>query len=134
MSSILTKQIITNSEAAVDTYVTTVRGLNDELEGILNGLMPTNFSGDAATGFKEFYTLKVLPAITTNLTEAQGSLPASLKSMLESIQTQLLDTVDPDLGENNKNPGADSGVGEGVGSAASVAAGIGSSVGAEAAL
>jgi hypothetical protein len=31
---------------------------------------------------------------------------ASVKSILESIQTQLLDTVDPQLGENNSNPGA----------------------------
>ena len=75
---------------------------------IISTLTASNFNGDASDGYKVFYTQKVVPALTENLTAPQNSLMASLKDMLTGIETQLLDTVDPQLGENNKNPGAES--------------------------
>lgn len=105
MSTILTSAIVDSAKGAVDSYVTTVGGLNDELQGIINTLTGSNFNGDAANVYNEFYTTKVLPAITENLTAQGNSLTASIKSMLDNIQQQLLNTVDPQLGENNRNPG-----------------------------
>jgi len=105
MSTILTSTIIEGAKSSVDTYVSTINSLNGELEGILNTLTGNNFAGDAANGYREFYTNKVLPAITDNLINQGNSLTASIKSMLENIQQQLLNTVDPQLGENNRNPG-----------------------------
>ena len=105
MSSILTHAIISNATQAVDTYITTVKGLEQELVGLMSTLTSENFNGDASDGFTVFYNEKVLPAISDNLT-SETSLTKSIKSMLESIQNQLLDTVDPGLGENNRNPGA----------------------------
>ncbi len=106
MSSILTHAIISNSLAAVDKYVNTANGLYQELEGLLNGLLGKDFVGDAADGYREFFNTNVKPALTDNLTTPASSLSAGIKSMLESIQTNLLDTVDPQLGDNNRNPGA----------------------------
>ena len=108
MASILTHAIISSATEKVDTYVTSVNGIYDELNGIISTLTASNFNGDASDGYKVFYTQKVIPALTENLTAPQNSLMASLKDMLTGIETQLLDTVDPQLGENNKNPGAES--------------------------
>ncbi|MBQ8298181.1 MAG: hypothetical protein IJX77_10415 [Ruminococcus sp.] len=105
MATILTSAIIENAKGSVDTYVSTVNGLNDELDAIINTLTSANFSGDASNGYKEFYTSKVVPALTENLVDQGSSLTASIKTILENIQTQLLNTVDPQLGENNRNPG-----------------------------
>lgn len=105
MSTILTSAIVDSAKGAVDSYVTTIGDLNDELQGIINTLTGSNFNGDAANGYNEFYTTKVLPAITENLTAQGNSLTASIKTMLDNIQQQLLNTVDPQLGENNRNPG-----------------------------
>ena len=105
MSTILTSAIIEGAKGSVDTYVSTIEALNSELEGIINALTANDFNGDASVGYKEFYTKTVVPAVTDNLTQQGNSLTASIKSMLDNIQQQLLNTVDPQLGENNKNPG-----------------------------
>lgn len=107
MASILSHAIISNATETVNSYITTVNGLNDELAGIISTLTTANFIGDASDGYKYFYTEKVLPAITQNLVDPSASLTASIKNMLESIQTQLLDTIDTQLGENNQNPGSE---------------------------
>lgn len=105
MATILTSAIITSAKDSVDTYVTTVSNLSNQLDGIMKTLTSTNFTGDASVGYNEFYTQKVVPAINANLTDPGNSLTASIKSMLENIQQQLLNTVDPQLGDNNRNPG-----------------------------
>lgn len=105
MASILTHAIIANAEGTVDTYTASANGLYDELNGIIATLTSSNFNGDASDGYKAFFTEKVVPALTQNLTDPNSSLMASIKNMLESIQSQLLDTVDPKLGESNRNPG-----------------------------
>lgn len=105
MATILTHATISSAIEKVDTYVTTANGLYEELSGILNTLTGSNFNGDAAEGYKVFFNEQVTPALTQNLTASGESLMASVKSILESIQAQLLDTVDPQLGENNSNPG-----------------------------
>lgn len=106
MSTILTSAIVEGAKNSVDTYVSTINGLNSELEGIISTLTGGNFAGDASEGYKVFYTTKVLPAINENLINQGNSLSSSIKAILDNIQQQLLNTVDPQLGENNKNPGS----------------------------
>ncbi len=106
MASILTHAIITSALEKVDTYVSTANGLHEELSSVIATLTGNNFNGDASNGYLAFYNEQVVPALTENLTASGSSLMASIKSILESVQTQLLDTVDPQLGENNRNPGA----------------------------
>ena len=105
MSTILTSAIVESAKASVDTYISSIESLNGELEQIINTLTSSNFNGEAAEGYKYFYTNKVLPAITENLTQQGNSLTASIKTMLDNIQQQLLNTVDPQLADFNRNPG-----------------------------
>ena len=99
MSTILTSAIVESAKASVDTYISSIESLNGELEQIMNTLTSSNFNGEAAEGYK------VLPAITENLTQQGNSLTASIKTMLDNIQQQLLNTVDPQLADFNRNPG-----------------------------
>ena len=107
MASVLTHAIIENAKGTVDSYVVSTNSLFQEIEGIISTLVASNFNGDAADGYKYFYTEKVIPALTQNLTDPNGSLTASIKGMLDSIEQQLLNTVDPQLGDVNRNPGAE---------------------------
>lgn len=105
MATILTHAIISSATEKVNTYVATANGLYEELSGIIANLTGSNFTGDAAEGYKAFFAGQVTPALTENLTGPGESLMAGVKNILETIQTQLLDTVDPQLGESNSNPG-----------------------------
>ena len=106
MSTILNHTLVESAKGAVDTYNTTIRNLNDQLSTAMSTLTSTNFTGDAATGFYEYYNTKVVPAITESLTEEGTSITSSIKTLLDNIQQQLLDTMDPKLGDNNRNAGA----------------------------
>lgn len=106
MATILTKAIIKNATDTVDTYITSVNSYYEELAAVVNTLIGTNFSGDAANGYKVFFDTQVKPALTDNLTAPANSLMVSIKGILDSIDKQLLDTIDPQMGENNSNPGA----------------------------
>ena len=104
MSTILNSEIISNAKSSVSTYVSTANALKDELDSLINTLTSAGFIGDASTGYKEFYNKYVVPAIFDNLTVEGSSLTASITSMLETIETQLINTVDPQLGDFNRNP------------------------------
>ena len=105
MATILTKAIITSALQEVDSYITTANSLYQELQGVISALTTANFNGDASDGYKVFFDSKVTPALTENLTAPNSSLTAGIKSILETIQSQLLDTVDPELGNTNRDPG-----------------------------
>lgn len=105
MATILTKAIIQNATSAVDTYISTVTGLYNELQTLVNTLTTVNFQGDASAGFKQFFTEKATPVLTDSLTAQGTSLTAGIKNMLGNISTSLLDQVDVQLGESNRNAG-----------------------------
>ncbi|MCR4645635.1 MAG: hypothetical protein K5695_09545 [Oscillospiraceae bacterium] len=120
MSTILATQMIANAQNAVNTYVSTANGLFDNLETEVTSLK-NNFSGDASDGYTEFFNSKIRPALTDNLTAPSSSLTANINSILDAIQQQLLNTVDPQLGEGNR--GAGGGAGSGVSGAVGGAVG-----------
>lgn len=101
-TSILTKENINQAVDAVASYVSSANELFEQLQTVVNTLTSDNFIGDASNGYKQFFTAQVTPALTTNLT----ALTDAIKSMMENIGTQLLDTVDVKLGEVNQNPSA----------------------------
>ena len=104
MASILTSAIIVNAKASVTNYQNTVQGLYDELSSLISQLTAANFMGDASDGFNEFFKTKATPALVDNLIAPEHSLAAGISSMLEGIKAQLLDTVDPQLGDINRDP------------------------------
>ena len=107
MATVLTSTIVKNAKAAVDSYVDAANNLSTKLEEIITTLVSSNFKGDAADGYKFFYDNKVVPALTTNLTAKEKSLMSNVKAMLDSIEEQMLNKVDPELGNVNRNPGAE---------------------------
>ncbi len=106
MASILTSAIIVNAKSSVTNYINTVQGLYDELSALIGQLTANNFMGDASNGFNDFFRTKATPALIDNLITPGKSLTAGINTMLESIKAQLLDTVDPQLGEINRDPTA----------------------------
>lgn len=107
MASILTHAIIENSKGSVSAYVSTAQQLYSELSAVINNLTASGFIGDASDGYKVFFNTKATPALVASLTEPQGSLTAGISGMLDTIQAQLLDSVDPGLGKLNQNPGGE---------------------------
>ena len=105
MSTILDKKNITDAVTAIDTYVKTATDLNGQLATVMAQLIGSGFVGEAAEGYKTFYTSKVVPALTTNLIDPQGSLMASLKQMMTDIGAEFFDNVDTKLGEANQTAG-----------------------------
>lgn len=106
MSTILSKQTIENAKAEVAAYVAQADELYSKLQQTIQTLSSSGFIGAAADGYNEFFTSKATPALTQNLTAPDGSLMAGIKTLLENIESQLIDTVDAQLGEQNKDPGA----------------------------
>ncbi|MBQ5335577.1 MAG: hypothetical protein J6Z45_06485 [Oscillospiraceae bacterium] len=109
MSTILTSAIITSAMAVVDDYIAAANALSQELDQCIRTLTANDFMGDAANGYTELYNAKVSPAINENLTAPSGSLTASIKQMLDQIRTQLINTVDPNLGNSNRSGGGTGG-------------------------
>jgi hypothetical protein len=104
MASILSTAIITEAKNSVSTYITTAQALFDELSSVISSLTGSGFIGDASTGYLDFFNNKAKPVLVDNLTEPGGSITAGINSMLDSIKQQLLDTVDPKLGDINRDP------------------------------
>lgn len=104
MAIVLTHEVINNARAAVNAYIQKANALYSNLNEIVAQVSNTAFSGDAADGYVDFYQSKVTPAITEN----SVSLMGGIISMLDSIEEQLLNTVDPELGNANRMPYSDS--------------------------
>lgn len=102
MPTILSTQIIENAKAAVDTYENTANNLLSQINDALKRLAPTDFEGDASTGYMEFFTSKATPALDENM----KSLTKGIREILDSIGEQLMATVDVQLGDFNRDPGA----------------------------
>ena len=105
MSTVLTSQIIQNAKAAVDTYSSNASALYTELDGVITALRTSNFVGDASDGYLAFFNNQVTPALTENLYQGDQALTANIKALLDTVEQQLLRAVDPQLGENHRNPG-----------------------------
>lgn len=98
----LNATIVENAKGVIDAYINDATTQYQSLKTVIETLTSTEFTGDAAEGYKNFFVNKITPALTTNLTDPGNSLTATLKSMLDSIKTSLLDTVDPQLKSQNE--------------------------------
>lgn len=96
MATNLTKKNITDAQAAVAKYKAVVEGYYSELNSAITTLTQNDFIGDASEGYRTFYTSKVVPVLTTNLTADQTSLMSKINTVLGDLE-QLLATVDPNL-------------------------------------
>lgn len=55
-------EMLNNAIKAVENYRDTLTDLNSQLDGVMAELIPGNFSGSAADGFRAFYDEKIQPA------------------------------------------------------------------------
>lgn len=103
----LSRQDIANAKAVIASYITTCQGYNANLETLITNLTADNadFNGDAAAGYMNFYN-KIKPAFTTQLIEAEGIMK-SLDKILDSIESALMGTMDPNLKNANENAGTE---------------------------
>lgn len=102
MSTILEKSNITNAKTAIEQYSSECTTLYSELSTIITDLCAKYFIGEASDGFKDFFA-QISPALTSNLNGDQNSITAMLNQLLDAVDKALLGTVDPQLGQANKN-------------------------------
>lgn len=90
--------------AAIDIYVNTCNEIYSKLKETITTLTApgANFNGDSAAGYNDFFT-QLTPVLVERLTAPDGSLSSSLKKLLNEIKDALLDTVDPNIGNQNRN-------------------------------
>lgn len=101
-TTILDQSNIQQAKAAVDTYRTTCTQLHNTLTTTINELRASSFIGDASNGFEAFYA-EMEPALSSNLYGPEASVTAMLDQLLDAVSKALLGTVDPELGQANRN-------------------------------
>lgn len=95
----LSAKMFDDIKAAVDTYRTTTNALKSELEGVIDGLVGTDFVGSAANGFKAFYTNNIEPANGKGLTELLKAIDQIADAAKAAIPGP--DGLDDQLAEGN---------------------------------
>lgn len=103
MATQISTDVISQAIQSVSTLEGTLAELFKKLESTLRDLTGSDFVGDGADGYMEFFTAKVQPALRDNLFEGEDSLTGAIKKILENIQRQLIESVDPALGSNNRS-------------------------------
>ncbi len=96
----ITPEMMNNALSVIEEYKTKTNTLHTSLTDTVNSLIPTNFSGNAAEGFKFFYDDKIEPAIGDGLTQLITALHDIVQGTLEAIPDT--DGLDDQLAEGNK--------------------------------
>lgn len=92
-------EMIKNALKAIDDYRTVASAEYTTLNDTVTGLIPTSFSGSAATGFSTFYTNKIEPLTGKNLTDLLNALEEICNGILSAIPAA--EGVDEKLAEGN---------------------------------
>ena len=96
----ITPEMMTNAMSIIDEYRTQTSNLYTRLSDEVTGLIPTNFSGSAAEGFRFFYTDKIEPAAGEGLTKLLDALYQICGGTLKAIPAES--GLDDQLGEGNR--------------------------------
>ena len=86
----------------MNTYRATCDQLFEEIQTEITNLRAAGFIGDASNGYDTFMNA-MKPTLTTQLTAPDNSATAMIDKILESVEEQLLKTVDPQLKQNNES-------------------------------
>lgn len=101
----ITHAMIDAAKQAISDYQATITGLNGELQSEIDGLIPGNFSGSAANGFKAFYETNIQPNVTDGLTKMLQALDGICDNVKSYIPGEE-QGVDDQLGQGNQGAGA----------------------------
>ncbi len=97
----ITPEMLRNALSVIADYQTKTNNLRTQLDDTVTALIPGNFSGSAADGFKDFYTNKIDPIVDEGLTGIITALHDIVEGTLEAIPDT--DGLDDQLGEGNKS-------------------------------
>jgi len=103
----ITPDMIQNAIKSIDDYRSTASALHGRLTSAVDTLIPGNFSGSAANGFKTFYNEtieKVIGETEGSQDQTLAQLLDTLKSMLEGILKAIpadSEGLDDQLGKGN---------------------------------
>lgn len=97
----ITPEMMRNALSVIEDYETKTKNLHTQLNDTVAALIPGNFSGNAADGFKDFYTNKIDPAVGESLTGLITTLREIVEGTLEAIPDT--DGLDDQLAEGNKS-------------------------------
>lgn len=96
----ITRAMMDNIVNAVEEYQGKEAALKQRLEDEVNGLIPEYFSGEAANGFKDFYTNNIVPANGEGLTQLLDAITQMAKSILSAIPGE--GGLDDQLADGNR--------------------------------
>ena len=86
----VTPEMINNAKDAIQEYKDTVKTLYSQLEDTMSALIPGNFSGSAADGFKYFYDNNIKSVANTDVNDygvISEAIPAE-RGVDESLATE----------------------------------------------
>jgi uncharacterized protein YukE len=97
----VTSEMMRSALTAISDYRTKTDSYHTQLTETVNGLIPGNFSGDAADGFKYFYTNKIEDELFENgLKKLVDALEDIADGILKALPAD--EGLDDKLGEANK--------------------------------
>lgn len=96
----ITPEMMRNALSVIDEYQKKADSLHTQLTETVDALIPGDFSGNAADGFKIFYNTKIEPAIGEDLNKLIKALQDIVQGTLEAIPDT--NGLDDQLGEENK--------------------------------
>ena len=103
----VTPEMINSATSAIEEYETTVKTLYSQLEDTMSALIPGNFSGRAADGFKVFYDNNIKAVANTDDKESGVmQIITLMKNIVDGISEAIPadNGVDESLAaENRKN-------------------------------
>lgn len=86
----ITPEMIKSALSAIDEYEATVKSVYSKLESTMNELIPGNFSGNAAQGFRQFFDDNIANLADTNIESAGVS---QIIKLLREIVNGISDAI-----------------------------------------
>ncbi|HHX57495.1 MAG TPA: WXG100 family type VII secretion target [Clostridiales bacterium] len=96
----ITPEMMRNALTVIEEYQTKTNNLHTQLTETVDTLVSTNFSGNAADGFKFFYDDKIVPAVGEGLTKLITALHDIVQGTLEAIPDS--EGLDDQLADGNR--------------------------------
>jgi len=100
----VSQQMMNDVLDAVTEYRGKSSALYNRLNETVNGLIPSGFSGNAADGFKDFYTKNIVPAVDEGLTQLLDAIDSMANGVLEAIPGG--NGLDDQLADGNRQTGS----------------------------
>lgn len=97
----ITPEMMRAALEVINEYRANTNNLHTQLNDTVTGLIPGSFSGNAADGFKFFYTDKIEPAVGEGLTKLLDALQQMIEGILKAIPEDSVG-LDDQLAEGNK--------------------------------